>query len=34
MTLYNYLVHSTTIEREQFMPIDILTVENYVYYKN
>ncbi|HTN19681.1 MAG TPA: substrate-binding domain-containing protein [Pelobium sp.] len=34
MALYSYLVHATKVEREQFMPIDIITIENYLYYRN
>jgi LacI family transcriptional regulator len=34
MTLYNYLVHETVIDKTYFMPIDILTKENYTFYKN
>lgn len=34
MALYNHFVHATFVEKEQFMPIDIITKENYVYYKN
>ncbi len=34
MVLYNYVVHSTIVDREYFMPIDIVTTENYLYYKN
>jgi len=34
MTLYNYLVHETVIDKTYFMPIDILTKENYSFYKN
>lgn len=34
MALYNYVVHSNTIEREYFMPIDIVTTENYISYKS
>lgn len=34
ITLYNYLVHDTVIDKTYFMPIDILTKENYTFYKN
>ncbi|SOD12463.1 LacI family DNA-binding transcriptional regulator [Pedobacter xixiisoli] len=34
MSLYNHLVLHSTIEKEQFMPIDIITKENYQYYSN
>jgi len=34
MALYSHLVHSVPVEKEQFMPIDIITKENYIYYKN
>ena len=34
MALYNYLVHSVVIERRQYMPIDIITKENYMNYTN
>ncbi|MCK7555153.1 LacI family DNA-binding transcriptional regulator [Chitinophaga sedimenti] len=34
MALYNYLVHGATIERQQYMPIDIITKENCFNYKN
>ncbi len=34
MSLYNHLVLNTPIEKEQFMPIDIITRENYQYYSN
>jgi len=34
MSLYYHLVLNTTIEKEQFMPIDIITKENYQYYSN
>lgn len=34
MSLYDYLVLNTNIEKEQFMPIDIITRENYQYYSN
>lgn len=34
MALYNDIVNSHTLEREYFMPIDIITIENYIYYKN
>jgi LacI family transcriptional regulator len=34
MTLFQNLVYSTEIEREHLMPIDIITRENYMYYRN
>lgn len=34
MALYETLVHQHSLPREQFMPIDIITKENYVYYQN
>jgi LacI family transcriptional regulator len=34
MILYNYLVHESIIEKQQYMPIDIITKENHHYYKN
>ncbi|WP_113661493.1 LacI family DNA-binding transcriptional regulator [Pedobacter nanyangensis] len=34
MSLYYHLVLNTHIEKEQFMPIDIITRENYQYYSN
>jgi LacI family transcriptional regulator len=34
ITLYNYLVHSADIEKSYYMPIDIITKENYLFYKN
>jgi len=34
MSLYYHLVLNTAIEKEQFMPIDIITKENYQYYSN
>ena len=34
MSLYNHLVLNTSIDKEQFMPIDIITRENYQYYSN
>lgn len=34
MSLYYHLVLNTNIEKEQFMPIDIITKENYQYYSN
>lgn len=34
MSLYNHLVLHSAIEKEQFMPIDIITKENYQYYSN
>ncbi|MGS2741593.1 LacI family DNA-binding transcriptional regulator [Sinomicrobium sp. M5D2P17] len=34
MALYDVLVHQHTLPREQYMPIDIVTRENYKYYQN
>jgi LacI family transcriptional regulator len=34
ITLYSHLVHATVIDKTYFMPIDILTKENYTFYKN
>lgn len=34
MALYNHLVHGLATERQQYMPIDIITKENYVNYQN
>lgn len=34
ITLYNYLVHSMLLGKAHFMPIDIITKENYAFYKN
>lgn len=34
MTLYQHLVLGAPVEKEYFMPIDIITRENYMYYKN
>lgn len=34
MSLYQYLVLSSTVEEIYFMPIDIITKENYAYYRN
>lgn len=34
MSLYYHLVLHANIEKEQFMPIDIITKENYQYYSN
>ncbi|MDQ8003556.1 MAG: LacI family DNA-binding transcriptional regulator [Pedobacter sp.] len=34
MSLYYHLVLHSNIEKEQFMPIDIITKENYLYYSN
>lgn len=34
MALYNHLVHAAVIERQQYMPIDIITRENYINYRN
>jgi LacI family transcriptional regulator len=34
MALYSYLVHSLSVAKQQYMPIDIITKENYQYYKN
>ncbi len=34
ITLYNYLVHSVVVDKNYFMPIDIITKENYSFYQN
>ena len=34
MSLYHHLVLSSTVEEIYFMPIDIITKENYAYYRN
>ncbi len=34
MTLFQNLVYSATIEKEYLMPIDIITKENYLFYRN
>ncbi|PWJ53370.1 LacI family transcriptional regulator [Dyadobacter jejuensis] len=34
MTLYQYLVVDTTVEKMQYMPIDIVTMENRSFYQN
>lgn len=34
ISLYNHFVNQTQVEKIQLMPIDILTKENYKYYKN
>ncbi|WP_343532589.1 LacI family DNA-binding transcriptional regulator [Pedobacter sp.] len=34
MSLYDHLVLNANIEKEQFMPIDIITRENFQYYSN
>ena len=34
MSLYQHLVLSSTVEERYFMPIDIITKENYAYYRN
>ncbi|PWG81948.1 LacI family DNA-binding transcriptional regulator [Pararcticibacter amylolyticus] len=34
MALYNHLVHNASIENVYFMPIDIITKENYAFYRN
>lgn len=34
MTLYNTIVHSADVESTYFMPIDIITKENYLFYRN
>lgn len=34
MMLYNFLVHSAVIDQTYYMPIDILTKENYLFYRN
>lgn len=34
MALYQHTVHAAPVEKVSFMPIDIITKENYVFYKN
>src|SRR5690606_3406749 len=34
LTLYDHFFHQTVVEKMQVMPIDIITKENYKYYKN
>ena len=34
MTLYQYLAFAIPVEKKYFMPIDIITKENYVFYRN
>ena len=34
MSLYQHLVSNTAVEKEQFMPIDIVSAENQQYYRN
>ncbi|SKC98065.1 LacI family transcriptional regulator [Chitinophaga ginsengisegetis] len=34
MALYDHLVHGAVIEQQQYMPIDIITRENYLNYRN
>ncbi len=34
MALYDHLTHAAVIERQQYMPIDIITRENYLNYRN
>lgn len=34
MTLYQHLVLNAPVEKQHFMPIDIITRENHMYYKN
>ena len=34
MTLYNYFINQITVDKTQVMPIDIITKENYKFYKN
>ena len=34
MSLFQHVVAGTSVEKEQFMPIDIITKENYRFYKN
>ncbi len=34
LTLYDYFINQSTIDKVQFMPIDIITKENYKFYKN
>ncbi|TZF81436.1 substrate-binding domain-containing protein [Pedobacter sp. BS3] len=34
MALYNFLVHDSVVDKIYFMPIDIITKENYEFYRN
>ncbi|TKB99192.1 LacI family DNA-binding transcriptional regulator [Pedobacter cryophilus] len=34
MALYNFLVNSSAVDKQNYMPIDIITKENYKFYKN
>ena len=34
MSIYQFLLGSSPIEDKEYMPIDIITKENYIYYKN
>ncbi|EDM34652.1 transcriptional regulator [Pedobacter sp. BAL39] len=34
MSLYQHLISAPTVEQLQYMPIDIITKENYLYYRN
>ena len=34
ITIYNYLMHKVIPGKTNFMPIDIITKENYIYYQN
>ncbi|MBE9585914.1 substrate-binding domain-containing protein [Mucilaginibacter sp. JRF] len=34
ITLYNHLVHRAGVDKHYYMPIDIITKENYLFYKN
>lgn len=34
MSIYQHLLNSPGVEKIQYMPIDIITKENYIYYKN
>jgi len=34
MTLFQHLVYSNVIEKNYLMPIDIITKENYQFYRN
>ena len=34
MTLYQFLAFAIPVEKKYFMPIDIITKENYLFYRN
>ncbi|MGV3509288.1 MAG: sugar ABC transporter substrate-binding protein, partial [Sphingobacteriaceae bacterium] len=34
MALYNHVVHGAEVDKVYFMPIDIITKENYKFYRN